>query len=198
MAGLLLAAGQGSRLGRPKALVEIGGQTLAARGAATLSAGGAAPVIVVTGAADVELAGVIIARNPDWRTGMGSSLRAGLAAVPPGPEAAIVALADQPLITPETIFRLKMSYLAGAEVAVASYRGEPRNPVLIARKHWPAALAAAAGDAGARAFVRTRPDLVTLVECGDVGRPDDLDTPEDLERITRLLAGVSGEPGRRS
>jgi nicotine blue oxidoreductase len=167
----------------------------------TLREGGATPVIVVTGAADVDLPGVIIAHNPDWRTGMGSSLRVGLGSVPPEAGAVVIALADQPLITAKTIIRLKNEFSqGGAAVVVASYGGSPRNPVLIARPHWPAALAAAAGDAGARAFVRARPDLVTLVECGDVSSPEDLDTPEDLERITRLLeaGGANGEPGLRS
>ena len=78
VAGLLLAAGQGSRLGQPKALVQIGGRTLAERAVALLRDGGADPVVMVTGAAAVTLPGVITAHNPDWQTGMGSSLREGL------------------------------------------------------------------------------------------------------------------------
>ena len=68
-------------------------------------------------------------------------------------------------------------------VAVAAYGGKPRNPVLLAREHWPEVIATATGDQGARAFLRARPELVTLVECGDTGRPDDIDTPADLEHI---------------
>jgi nicotine blue oxidoreductase len=60
--------------------------------------------------------------------------------------------------------------------------------VLIGREHWPEVLAMATGDVGARPFLRAHPDLVTLVECGDVGRPDDIDSPEDLARAERLLA----------
>jgi nicotine blue oxidoreductase len=63
------------------------------------------------------------------------------------------------------------------------YDGEPRNPVLIAREHWPEVIAAATGDKGARAFLRARPDLVTRVECGDTGSPQDIDTPDDLASI---------------
>ena len=79
VAGVLLAAGQGSRFGRPKALVELDGQTLAERGIGMLRAGGADPVLIVTGAAQVGLGPdyqVRTVRNDDWRTGMGSSLRA--------------------------------------------------------------------------------------------------------------------------
>src|SRR5258708_16270492 len=84
-AGILLAAGEGSRLGQPKALIMLGGQSLARRGIALLRDGGTDPVIVVTGAARLTsdgtgLAGVLTAHNPDWRTGLGSSVALGLAA----------------------------------------------------------------------------------------------------------------------
>jgi CTP:molybdopterin cytidylyltransferase MocA len=184
--GVLLAAGEGSRFGRPKALIELGGMTLAERGVAMLRAGGADSVLVVIGAADVSVDDAQIVENPDWRTGMGSSLRAGLAALADGDAdagAAVVALADQPLVGAEAVRRLIAAYRAGASVAVAAYDGQPRNPVLIARKHWADVIATATGDTGARAFLRARPELVTLVECGDTGRPDDIDTPVDLTRI---------------
>ena len=189
VAGLLLAAGEGSRLGQPKALVEVGGLTLAERGIALLRDGGTDPVIMVTGAAPVSLPGVIAAYNPDWRTGMGGSLREGLLTLPADRDAVVIALVDQPLISPEAVRRLIAAFLAGAEVAVACYEGRPRNPVLIGRTHWAAAAAAAQGDAGARGFLRTHSELVTAVECGDIGRPDDLDTPEDLARISGLFRG---------
>ena len=193
---MLLAAGEGSRFGRPKALVELDGQTLAERGVTMLRAGGADPVLLVTGAVPVELAPerqVRTVHNGEWRTGMGSSLRAALRALAPpdapdpAPEvgAVVVALADQPLVGAEAVTRLIAAYRAGAGVAVAAYAGRPRNPVLLAREHWPEVIAAAAGDQGARAFLRARPDLVTLVECGDTGRPDDIDTPADLDAISR-------------
>jgi len=187
----LLAAGEGSRFGRPKALVELDGQTLAERGVTLLRAGGTDPVLIVTGAAEVELRPEHQARtvyNGEWRTGMGSSLRAALRALTeleadPEIGAVVVALADQPLVGAEAVGRLIAAYRAGAGVAVAAYGGKPRNPVLLAREHWPEVIATATGDQGARAFLRARPELVTLVECGDTGRPDDIDTPADLEHI---------------
>jgi nicotine blue oxidoreductase len=75
-------------------------------------------------------------------------------------------------------------------VAVAAYGGKPRNPVLIGRAYWAAVLETAAGDTGARPFLRAHPDLVTLVECGDVGSPDDIDTPDDLARVREKLAAA--------
>ena len=189
VAGVLLAAGEGSRFGRPKALVELNGQTLAERGVHLLRAGGAQPILVFTGAAPVELDGTHSVYNPEWRTGMGSSLRAALRALTDsdaGAEvgAVVVALADQPLVGAEAVARLIAAYRDGASVAVAAYDGQARNPVLLAREHWAEVIATATGDQGARTFLRTRPDLVTLVECGDTGRPDDIDTPADLARIT--------------
>jgi CTP:molybdopterin cytidylyltransferase MocA len=186
VAGVLLAAGGGSRLGQPKALVRLDGRTLAERGAALLRAGGADPVLIVAGAAPVELDGVRTVVNPQWRTGMGSSLRTALRALADtSAGAAVIALADQPLVGPEAVARLIAAYRAGATVAVATYQGKPRNPVLVAREHWAGVIGTATGDQGARAFLRARPELVTRVECGDTGRPDDIDTPADLDRIGR-------------
>jgi CTP:molybdopterin cytidylyltransferase MocA len=210
VAGVLLAAGEGSRFGRPKALVELDGQTLAERGVNMLRAGGADPILVVTGAAQVNLDRIHTVFNEQWRTGMGSSLRAALRALTDaedgegaqdGPAATlgvgvgvdvgavVVALADQPLIGTDAVARLIAAYRGGAGVAVASYDGKPRNPVLLAREHWPEVIAAATGDQGARAFLRARPELVTLVECGDTGSPDDIDTAADLDRVAAHYRG---------
>jgi CTP:molybdopterin cytidylyltransferase MocA len=188
VAGVLLAAGEGSRLGLPKALVELGGRRLVDRGAQLLRDGGAAPVLVVTGAARVTVPGAVTVHNPDWPTGMGSSLAAGLRALPGDCAAAVIALVDQPLVGAGAVERLIAAYRAGAEVVVAAYHGQPRNPVLLARRHWAGVLDAAVGDAGARPYLRANPDLVTPVECADTGCPDDVDTPEDLARVTSLRA----------
>jgi nicotine blue oxidoreductase len=188
VAGILLAAGEGRRLGQPKALVELGGESLVQRGVALLRDGGAEPVVVVTGAVAVELPGVLAVHNPRWRSGMGSSLAAGLATVPEGCSAAVIALADQPLVGPEAVRRLIAAHDdAGASVAVAAYQGAPRNPVLLAREHWAEVVALAVGDEGARPFMRAHPELMIAVECGDTGRPDDLDTPDDLDRLAGLV-----------
>jgi CTP:molybdopterin cytidylyltransferase MocA len=190
VAGILLAAGEGSRLGQPKALVEVAGERLVDRGSRMLRDGGAAPIVVITGAAPVDVPGALIVHNPAWASGMGSSLATGLSAVQALPgecDAAVMALADQPLVGSESVRRLIAAHQAGASIAVAAYDGRPRNPVLIAREHWAEVLTLAKGDAGARPFLRAHPDLVTLIECGDTGSPDDIDTPEDLARVTQAL-----------
>ncbi|HEX6469285.1 MAG TPA: nucleotidyltransferase family protein [Streptosporangiaceae bacterium] len=183
VAGLLLAAGEGRRFGRPKALVEFDGERLVDRGVRTLRDGGCGPVIVVMGAAAIEVIGAVVVPNPDWRSGMGSSLRAGLAALPPGCPAVVIALVDQPLVTADAVRRLVEAYRRGAGVAVATYGGRPRNPVLIAARHFAAVGESAVGDAGARAFLRAHPELVTSVACDDVAAPDDIDTPADLAAL---------------
>jgi CTP:molybdopterin cytidylyltransferase MocA len=188
VAGVLLAAGQGSRLGTPKALVELGGRRLVDRGVDLLRDGGAAPVLVVLGAVGADVPGAVAVHNPDWPTGMGSSLAAGLRALPGDCTAAVIALVDQPLIGAGAVQRLIAAYLAGAELAVATYHGQARNPVLLARRHWAGVVDAAAGDAGARPYLRAHPDLVTRVECADTGSPDDVDTTEDLARLSALLS----------
>jgi CTP:molybdopterin cytidylyltransferase MocA len=200
VAGVLLAAGDGSRLGQPKALVMVGGESLARRGITLLRAGGATPVIVVTGAArldatDLADASVVCVHNPLWRTGMGSSLVVGLAAVPADCTAAVLALADQPLVGAEAVRRLIAAHSAGASLVVACYGGQPRNPVLIGREHWSEVARMATGDTGARPFLRAHPDLVTSVECADTGRPDDIDTREDLAHVAALLDPSAPFPG---
>jgi CTP:molybdopterin cytidylyltransferase MocA len=177
---LLLAAGEGRRLGRPKALVEVDGVRLVDRGVRMLREAGCTPIVVVTGAALVEVAGAVVVHNTDWREGMGSSLRTGLAALAPDCPAAVIALVDQPKVTAAAVLRLREAYDSGATVAVATYAGRPRNPVLIAREHFAEVATSAVGDVGARKFLADHPNLLTLVPCDDIADPADIDTPEDL------------------
>ncbi|CNE61404.1 putative MobA-like protein [Mycobacterium tuberculosis] len=184
-AGLLLAAGEGRRLGRPKATLELDGERLVDRGVRTLRDGGCSPVLVVAGAAQIEVIGAVVVPNPGWRDGMGSSLRAGLAALPPACPAVVIALVDQPLVTPAAVARLVAAYAAGAGIAVATYGGARRNPVLLRAEHFAGVAEAATGDQGARGYLRAHSDLVTPVPCDDVAAPDDIDTPGDLDAFNR-------------
>lgn len=188
VAGLLLAAGAGRRMGGPKALLELDGDPLVRRGIRLLRDGGCAPVVVVLGAAADRVRPLCddaqVVQAPGWRTGMAASLRAGLVALQaaPGVTACVVALVDQPGITPLCVERLRAAHEAGATAAVASYDGRRRNPVLLDRSVWEQVAAGAHGDEGARAWLRAHPDLAVAVDCTDVGSPDDLDTPQDLAR----------------
>ncbi|NVK76225.1 nucleotidyltransferase family protein [Streptomyces morookaense] len=195
VAGLLLAAGGGRRLGgRPKALLRYRGGLLAGHALEVLRAGGCSPVHAVLGAGAAEVRerirplapGTVLVENPDWAAGMGSSLRAGLEslAAVPGAGAVLVMLVDQPRIGPEAVARVLAAHRAGAGLAAAAYGGERGHPVLFAREHWAGVAAAARGDQGARTYLRAHAAGITLVECGDVAAADDLDTPEDLARLT--------------
>ena len=180
VAGLLLAAGSGSRLGMPKALVELDGQTLVDRGVALLREGGCDPVVVVLGAAVVGVEGAQVVVAQDWAQGMSASLRAGLAAL--DADACVVALVDQPLIGAEAVRRL-VALAPTADAAVATYDGKHRNPVLLSRSIWPEL--DLAGDAGARQWLRDNPTRVTLVPCDDTGSPFDIDAPADLALLRK-------------
>lgn len=203
VAGLLLAAGAGRRYGMPKALVRHGDRLLVERAIRTLADGGCAPVVVVLGAASDEvrrradLSGVTVVVNREWATGMGSSLRAGLAALAAtGVGATVVLLVDTPGVTPAAVRRLAAlagdevppgggvpggggvgDRAAGAALAVATYRGEPGHPVLLGRRHWAGAAESAVGDVGARGYLRRH--RVTEVPCDDVADGTDLDRPPD-------------------
>lgn len=190
VAGLVLAAGGGRRMGGPKALVRLGGELLVARVHRTLEEGGCAPVVVVLGAGATEvqavapLAGAEVVVHGGWEAGLGSSLVAGLAALRDRPEitAAVVALADQPWVKPASVARLRAAHdRDGASVAVATYDGRRRNPVLLARQHW--ADVTGTGDVGARDLARSAEAVEVAVE----GDPTDLDTPEDLARAEVTL-----------
>ncbi len=184
VAGLVLAAGSGSRFGRPKALVDYRGRPLVLRAVEVLIAAGCAPVLTVLGAAAaevrvaVDLPGSVV--NADWASGMASSLRCGLAALPASAPAVVITLADQPLVGSAAVVRLVLAWQAGAVAAVATYAGRPRNPVLLIRDVWPDVAAASAGETGARAWLRAHPHLVTEVPCDGTGFPYDIDTPDDL------------------
>jgi CTP:molybdopterin cytidylyltransferase MocA len=185
-AGLLLAAGAGRRLGRPKALVELDGHTLVEHGVALLRAAGCDPVLVVLGAQAAEVprlddADTVVAT--DWAEGLGASLRTGLTTLSAtGATACVVALVDQPEVGVEAVRRL-VAVGTGRDAAVATYDGQPRNPVLLSRRVWPDVAALAVGDVGARAWLRAHPDRVLAVPCDGTGSPRDVDTAAELELL---------------
>jgi nicotine blue oxidoreductase len=183
VAGLVLAAGAGRRYGMPKALVRYEGRRLADRAVATLRGGGADPVVVVLGAAAdrvravARLEGAMVVENPDWDTGMGSSVRAGLAALAgTGAAAVVVVLVDQPGITAEAVCRVAAAARADALV-MAGYRRRRGHPVLLGRDHWAGVAALATGDTGARPYLHRHAGDVRVVPCGDVADDRDMDIP---------------------
>lgn len=186
VAGLVLAAGGGRRYGGPKALVRWRGQLLVERAVGLLAAGGCDPVLVVLGAAAPEVLAsarldpATAVLNPDWPTGMGSSLRAGLAALPATAAAVVVTLVDTPGLGPESVRRLAAT---GGDAAVATYGGRPGHPVLLSRAVLADVAASAGGDRGAGPWLASHPERVRQVPCDGTGDPRDVDVPDDLAAV---------------
>jgi molybdenum cofactor cytidylyltransferase len=189
VAAVVLAAGRSERFGGdfPKSIVSFRGRPLVVHALDAAVASGLGPVVLVVGndgdaVAAVATPGVEIVYNEHWRDGIASSLCAALRALAARGivHAAVVGLADQPLIGSEAWRRVSATYDLGAGLAVATYHGVRANPVLIGRDLWPEALTLT-GDAGARQLMQDHP--VVEVACDDVGDPDDIDTPEDLRRL---------------
>ncbi|MFK4106945.1 NTP transferase domain-containing protein [Streptomyces sp. NPDC019531] len=191
VAGLLLAAGGGRRLGgRPKALLEHRGRPLVEHAVGVLRAAGCTRVHVVLGAAATvvreraELGDCVLVENPEWAEGMGSSLRAGLGSLSgTGARAALVSLVDQPGIGPEAVARVLGAYEGETSLVSAAYDGVRGHPVLFGSAHWAGIAATATGDRGARAYLKEHRGALTLVECGDVAEPYDIDTQADLAHL---------------
>jgi nicotine blue oxidoreductase len=189
--GLVLAAGEGSRLGTPKALVtDADGVSWLVRAIETLAVGGTAAVYAVVGAASERVrelapAAVTVVEAVDWAEGMGASLRTGLSAVvdaEPAADAALVLLVDTPGVGPEVVRRM-IERAAPDALARATYDGVPGHPVLIGSDHWAGVIESARGDRGARAYLSTHG--VVDVECGDMADGTDIDTPDALEAWQR-------------
>ncbi|BCJ77376.1 hypothetical protein CS0771_69200 [Catellatospora sp. IY07-71] len=177
--GLLLAAGAGRRYGMPKAYAPVpgDGEMMVQRGLRTLREGDCDPVVVVLGAGAErapQLPGALVVVNEDWPSGMGSSLRAGLAALPTQVDAVVVLLVDTPGITAEAVRRVGAG--AGpATLRVATYGGDGGHPVLLGRDHWAGAAELAVGDVGARPYLARHE--VETVPCDDVSDGADVDVP---------------------
>ena len=193
VAGLVLAAGGGSRFGRPKAAVEVGGRRLVDLAIESCVCAGLSPVVVVLGAAWLapmpggdggagDPAEIWLVDNADWATGMSSSLRAGLAALEADLDirAVVITLVDTFTVGEEHLRRIVSVLHDGATAAVATYEGKPRTPVGLTRALWADVGRNATGDEGARGWLRAHPHLVTDVECADLGSWIDIDTPKDL------------------
>jgi nicotine blue oxidoreductase len=203
IAGLLLAAGAGHRMGAPKALIrDPAGVPWVVRASRLLAAGGCSPVVVVTGASASLVAAVLdksveVVEATGWEEGMGASLRAGLSALqrltdpPPGasmaqrsePLAALIVPVDLPGLTADVVRRLAADADRSALVR-AVYHGTPGHPVVLGRDHWDGVIATAVGDQGARAYLKQHPPME--VECGDLADGVDVDTVAELPEGHRI------------
>ncbi len=199
---VILAAGQSSRFraggGRDptKLVAKLDGKPIVRRVVEAALAAKARPVVVVTGYArdSVEAAvadlDVGLAFNPKFASGLASSLRVGLSAMPGDVGGALVLLGDMPWIGPRLIDALIDAFLArkGALAAVPLREGRRGNPVLLGRALFEAAMRLT-GDEGARRLIGalSAGELVE-VEASDMGVTFDVDTPEDLAAAGRFRA----------
>ena len=186
LGAIVLAAGGSSRMGAVKQLLEIGGSPLVERSVRAALGARAHPVAVVVGAEAegvlAALAGldILAVRNPDWASGMASSIRAGMGGLlgaEPSLDAVLVALCDHPALLPEAILRLADAHCSTGLIAAARYGGRNGAPAVFGRDQF-AALAALTGDEGARRLLNADPDEVCAVELPELGA--DLDTPADV------------------
>ncbi|GAB3249493.1 nucleotidyltransferase family protein [Nocardioides dilutus] len=177
--GLLLAAGAGTRMGMPKALVSDPDGPWLERGVRVLDDGGCDGVTVVLGARSAEAVafldglGVDLVIAHDWETGMSASLCAGLRGLPPDADSALVLLVDLPDVTADVVRRVLESGEGSASLARATYGGRPGHPVLLGRDHWAGVLDTATGDRGARDYLEAHEHQT--VECGDLATGEDVD-----------------------
>ena len=194
VSAILLAAGAGSRFGGGKLLATYRGRPLIEASLSSLADAPVDETVVVVGddasriRAACEPYRFEVVENPDWAEGISTSVQAGLRALGPGARAAVVLLADQPLVGAGAVKRLVAAFEGGARVAAATYGGELRNPVLFSVEVWPLLMTELSGDEGARSFLRRHPELVMRVPCDGVGDPADVDTAEDLRRLEGMRA----------
>ena len=194
LTGIVLAAGAGSRLGRPKALMRTtDGEPWVARAALLLHAAGCDHVLVVLGAAAAEAtalvpAGIDILVVENWADGMGESLRQALCAAltdaaqgdaalegtaAKDAVAALITLVDLPGLPLEVAARVLAVPIDDNTLTQAIFGGVPGHPVLIGRAHWAGIIPTLVGDRGARDYLVAHG--VTEVECGDLFDGHDID-----------------------
>jgi molybdenum cofactor cytidylyltransferase/nicotine blue oxidoreductase len=179
IAGLVLAAGAGTRMGMPKALVEDESGPWLVRAVQALGDGGCDDVTVVLGASADQAAelveGTPVVVAEDWAEGMGASLRAGLRALAgTDATAVLVTLVDLPDVGAPVVRRLLDREVDAGTLVRASYDGVPGHPVLIGGDHLAGVLATAVGDRGARDYLAAHQH--DLVECGDLATGGDVDS----------------------
>jgi molybdenum cofactor cytidylyltransferase len=198
IAAVVLAAGRSTRMGGPnKLLAEIAGRPLLRIVVEETLASHAKPVIVVVGheRADVEkaLAGlpVQLVHNPDFAQGLGTSLKAGIAAVPAEADGAIVCLGDMPQVDAGLIDRLIAAFDpdSGALIVMPTVEGRRGNPVLWSRRFFPD-LMAIEGDVGARHFIGRYSEAVVEVPLEGRAALVDIDTPEALVGVKAAIEGA--------
>jgi molybdenum cofactor cytidylyltransferase len=188
VSAILLAAGKSERMGRNKLLMPFEGGTVIERTLDNLLASQAGEIVVVVGARAQEMGGAVgkhpvtIVLNPNYARGMSTSLVTGVQMVSKQAKFALVALADQPFVTPQTYDRLIEAALSTDKgIVVPVYRKQRGNPILIHAGYFLEVLRFT-GDVGGRELLASYPDDVLEVKVPDEGIVINLNTPEEYEK----------------
>lgn len=189
---VVLAAGRSTRMGEPKQLLRLGGRLMLEQTVENVRASGVDEEVLVLGfeaeairreISEALLGAVRVVVNGDYKSGIASSLRTGLAAVSSAMDAALIVLADQPFVRPESMLRiLDVHRNSDAKIVVPFYRGKRGNPVLLDRSLFAEAMALE-GDVGCRAIFANHADAIVRVDVDDPAVLADIDTREDFERL---------------
>jgi molybdenum cofactor cytidylyltransferase len=196
IAAIVLAAGQSRRMGNVnKLLASVEGKPMVSHVVESLASSQARPLVVVTGHdyAAVEAVlpprsgkgrGFTLTHNPDYASGLASSLRRGLAALPENVDGVLVCLGDMPRLSPAIVNRLIAAFnpTEGRAICVPTWQGKRGNPVLFARRFF-AEMQEIAGDTGARALISDHAEVVCEVAMDDDAVLLDIDTPEALAAL---------------
>lgn len=197
VAGIILAAGGSTRFGRPKQLLDWDGMPLVAHVVDVALAAGLDPVVVVVGAEAQAVHDALgerpvrSATNWRWQEGLSTSLRTGLALLPPDIAGAIFLHCDQPLVDAGLVQRLIARFRASdAAIVHPTLDGRQGTPVLFDRSLFPE-LATVSGDRGGREIIARYPEQVASIEVADPDRLADVDTPEAYERLQERAKDIS-------
>ncbi|MFP4598664.1 MAG: NTP transferase domain-containing protein [Persicimonas sp.] len=183
---IILAAGESSRMGRPKALLEWRGQTLLARLLDITRQAGLAPLVVLGAHAErlrAHVGDAEVVFNEAWREGMGRSIARGAGALDPCCERAVVLTVDQPQVDAELLRELLAACSTEVDAAATRYPDGPLGPPVCFREHVFSTLRSLGGDGGARRFLRSDDWNVAQVRADGAGV--DIDTPEQWKQFKR-------------
>jgi len=200
---VVLAAGASRRMGTPKQLLRLAGETILERTLKNVRASIVGEIVLVLGHAadsvekEISTEGLKVVRNQDYQQGMGTSLRTGLAAVDASASAALIVLGDQPFVRAETLNQLIACHQESKpQITIPIYKGFRGNPVLLDRSVF-AELQSLTGDVGCRAIFGNHTENIRKLAVEDIGILLDLDSQEEYRKLGDAYSMQGLEAGRR-
>lgn len=191
--GVILAAGQGLRMGQPKQLLPLGGKPMVWHVAAAACQAALGEVIVITGAYKEQVTQVLrdlpvkAIYNENWAQGQSTSVKKAVQSVRAEAQSVMFLLADQPLVDAELLINLVRTYQeTGASILMPRCRNRPGNPVLFDIRTWRPALLQLTGDEGARQIIRQQQKAVHYIEIPDEQLFFDVDTQLEYTKMQKL------------